>query len=115
MAEQSVTEKKAAHTPGPWVFEPGPHGDPDFEDIAFLIAEQRPGGEAIGIICSPVMSGDVEANARLIAAAPDLLEALKALHRNVDMDLCGFWKESTSNFMQQAEAAIAKAEGVSDV
>lgn len=49
--------------------------------------------------------------ARIIAAAPDLLEALKRLAENVDTDLSGFWTESTSNFMQMAEAAIAKAEG----
>lgn len=52
-----------------------------------------------------------KANASLIAAAPDLLAALKALYRNVDRDLSGYWTESTSNFMQQAEAAIRKAEG----
>lgn len=45
------------------------------------------------------------------AAAPELLEALKALRQNVDKDLSGYWTESTSNFMQQADAAIAKAEG----
>jgi hypothetical protein len=48
--------------------------------------------------------------ARIMAAAPDLLEALMALHANVE-ELSGFWNESTSNFMQQAEAAIAKAKG----
>lgn len=46
--------------------------------------------------------------AYILAAAPDLLEALKVLHANVE-ELSGFWNESTSNFMQMAEAAIAKA------
>jgi len=50
-------------------------------------------------------------NANLIAAAPELLAALKALRKNVDTDLSGWWTESTSNFVQQADAAIAKAEG----
>lgn len=50
-------------------------------------------------------------NADTMAAAPELLAALKALRNNVDRDLSGFWTESTSNFMQQADAAIAKAEG----
>lgn len=51
------------------------------------------------------------ANARLMAAAPDLLAALTALRDNVEADLSGWWTESTSNFMQQADAAIAKADG----
>ncbi len=50
-----------------------------------------------------------EANARLIAAAPELLAALVDLANNVETDLSGYWTESTSNFMQQARAAIAKA------
>ena len=52
-----------------------------------------------------------KANATVRAAAPDLLAALKALRNNVDSDLSGWWTESTANFMQQADAAIAKAEG----
>lgn len=50
-------------------------------------------------------------NAKLIAAAPELLAALKALRANVNQDLSGWWTESTANFMQQADAAIARAEG----
>lgn len=49
--------------------------------------------------------------ARILAAAPDLLDALKALRKNVNTDLSGYWTESTSNFIQQADAAIKKAEG----
>lgn len=45
----------------------------------------------------------VEANARLIAAAPELLTALKALHANCT---------AADEFMRQAEFVIAKAEGV---
>lgn len=49
--------------------------------------------------------------ANLIAASPMLLDALKALRHNVDTDLSGFWTESTSNFIQMADEAIAKASG----
>jgi hypothetical protein len=38
-------------------------------------------------------------------------EALRALRDNVERDLSGFWTESTSNVMQQADEAIAKVEG----
>ena len=46
--------------------------------------------------------------AHLIAASPALLRALTDLRANVE-ELSGFWNESTSNRMQQADAAIALA------
>jgi hypothetical protein len=49
-------------------------------------------------------SGDVQANARLIAAAPDLLEALLRVLRDVASDGLDGWED-------QARAAIAKATG----
>lgn len=48
-------------------------------------------------------SGDVAANARLIAAAPDLLEAL--------LELADWYKEYTGLPPAAANAAIAKATG----
>ena len=55
---------------------------------------------------------EIDANARLIAAAPDLLEALENLHANIAEyarinNLGGFDNQD----MQQARAAIAKAKG----
>lgn len=47
------------------------------------------------------------ANAALIAAAPDLLEALKGLYTNLFTD--GF---VTIDHMEKARAVIAKAEGL---
>lgn len=47
--------------------------------------------------------------AQLIAAAPELLEALQALRDNVEKEMSGYWAESTANLMQQAEKAIARA------
>jgi hypothetical protein len=50
--------------------------------------------------------GGTEANARLIAAAPDLLEALKGM--------LGVWEEDPAYghaSAEKARAAIAKAEG----
>lgn len=91
-----------AHTPGPWV-----------EDEAGLFG---PGGEGIcQIIVSDEFFGtprdelpDAEvarciANARLISAAPELLEALRHIV-NGALSLPRFAEE-------QARAAIAKAEG----
>jgi hypothetical protein len=49
------------------------------------------------------------ANARLIAAAPDLLAACKAIVNARDVDLIG--EAPWDTLFQQARAAIAKAEG----
>lgn len=45
------------------------------------------------------------------AVAAELLKTLKALREHVDEDFSGYWTETTSNLMQMADAAIAKAEG----
>ncbi|NTG61800.1 hypothetical protein G6L45_16085 [Agrobacterium rhizogenes] len=56
----------------------------------------------------------MRANARLIAAAPDLLEALKALfedYKNLaDSGDAGNWKLENLEVGKRALAAIAKAE-----
>jgi hypothetical protein len=79
------------HTPGPWhvSYEPFPH-------IMRLRASE------------PVpVTGEIfeRADARLIAAAPDLLLALKELETTIPYAL------QNSNIAKAARAAIAKAEG----
>ena len=88
------------HTPGPWLSNPcGLSGDfgiyPDTEP-EFKIATLGYSGD----------SSETQANARLIAAAPDLLQALK--------DVLGIVRsvhEVPPTRATAAEAAIAKAEG----
>lgn len=62
------------------------------------------GGTGWGI---PGLHGQMEANARLIAAAPDLLAALNAMLTHMGMDE----DEWTKPTFDQARAAIAKATG----
>lgn len=77
------------HTPGPWAVEPG---------TRILRSNIMHEGQRVAIIGeSTIIDGDPKANARLIAAAPDLLEACKHA-------LTLIWPEKT------IEAAIAKAE-----
>ncbi len=77
------------HTPGPWKAEPFAGGW-----NVWPISSKKPDGSAIAYDCT-------EADARLIAAAPDLLAALLALvERGTD-----------SPEHMAAEAAIAKATG----
>ena len=107
MAEQE--QKRAEqHTPGPWITV-GAVGGVDVETLGGLT------------ICLPLNAdGAFEANARLIAAAPELLEALLALDklyvRAWDEVSGGLWfsPDSVTAFEDahaQARAAIAKAAG----
>ena len=102
------------HTPGPWVRDVS-HG----ADWGYI----RDGEGRMVAVCGIPEGEDLlkhrrngtdptEANARLIAAAPDLLEALKTMH-SLMANGCGelarlsfTWREA----FDEAEAAIAKAE-----
>ena len=115
-----------SHTPGPWFFEPhNLYGRPPFEEGG----EPWPFGyvshNVVGTIRDPIFSlspitigekSELEANACLIAAAPDLLAALKAM---VDRDCEYHVNELRIPFGSHSEAiaatrtaraAIAKAE-----
>ncbi len=105
------------HTPGPWIT------TPTFSHVF------RNEGEHDGVICamprndSPIQwvcdpaSLENSANARLIAAAPDLLEALKEVIQSVENWACaceinGEGKNNAAAvYVRNARQAIAKAEG----
>jgi len=57
----------AKHTPGPWHVHDG--------DNRFLFVDSQTKGS----VCKIAVNGHSEANARLIAAAPEMLELLKAM------------------------------------
>lgn len=69
-----MTAKK--HTPGPWTCNAG-----------FIVAKFRTDGEVHDVCdprCAPVYCDkEMDANEYLIAAAPDLLEALKAAEKEI--------------------------------
>jgi len=104
------------HTPGPWRSKKARtlihvQGDSPICEISVSanhIHEDSPGAKASYIATQ-------EANARLIAAAPDLLDALQALFDSykqlADSGDSGFWKLEEQPEGQQALAAIAKATG----
>lgn len=89
------------HTPGPWVTSPEPNGKE-------WVVDAGPWGICVCAFAPGL--GTAEANARLIAAAPELLEALETL--------LGFVENKrfpdtiyVRNAINEAEAVIAKATG----
>ena len=80
------------HTPGPWSFKDGfvlavgPVNDPEGDAVAHIVDH-------------PLEAFD---NARLIAAAPDLLEALKVMW--------AMYREDDNEATDQARAALDQAE-----
>jgi len=101
-------ETKQAHTPGPW--EVAGHGN---------YVRSRSGGFAVAQSEElPGQDGEERnANARLIAAAPEMLEALKELVKEFDAYEAAMCKrfsaghEDHGRQRELARLAIAKAEG----
>ncbi len=95
----------ANHTPGPWHvgINPGPfiYG-PNGEQVADLRAELLPGGER-------------DANRRLIASAPHLLDTLKAIEHQANLTARTFPNAPGHGDWLRVQrfvaSAIAKAEG----
>jgi hypothetical protein len=101
---ESLSETQAGHTPGPWHVRTldGSIGTVDANDITVAQAQEvsaadRNAGHSVRI-----------ANTRLIAAAPDLLEALTKIAAIEDLMYGGDWDE-IEQARQIARAAISKA------
>lgn len=105
-----------AHTKGPWFIcgEPGhePQSDSWREGLTIGSA---PEGTRICDLTSLRVDWQNAANARLIAAAPDMFEALKTFVAEyvdlVESGDAGFWDPEKETKVIAARAAIAKAEG----
>lgn len=102
------------HTPGPWKL------DPSFDPITNIFQQIAGGGFFVATVTHGNAKGreEREANARLIAAAPDLLAALE-LCITSEGAACFSDMNSHPEYMQRrlyaisdlARAAIAKATG----
>jgi hypothetical protein len=96
------------HTPGPWFqFD---EGGTTYASVVW--GPEGPGYGAVAY-CSPYSSPTDKdiANARLIAAAPDLLDALNGLLDGLDENRCGLTEGQWSKLILAAWDAIAKAKG----
>lgn len=106
--------KEAKHTPGPWEVSKGYDG-------SISVSATRPYrinniSAGTPVICDVYQhlefdSFSGEANARLIAAAPELLDALRGLLALEEENLRGYDDIDVCTEVQFARAAIAKATG----
>lgn len=118
LTRQPDKSNTVAHTPGPWTVNnenctfPGIEADASQQSIVLWGLED----EDCGV--RGRTPEEIEANARLIAAAPDLLEALKAIQilSHEEGDAHNEWDtgdliESLRSIDRLARAAILRAEG----
>ncbi len=106
------------HTPGSWAVEDPMGADVglsivqaglksyEWTFIAMVLKSEPEDSEEVGRVIS---SKEQMANARLIAAAPDLLKVLKRI--DAAMDFNGTCHPLFKGLQQQMQDAIAKAEG----
>jgi hypothetical protein len=95
------------HTPGPWFWDdevPTDYMKADWENIAPWLVDEK----GVGVITGQIACRN-PADTRLIAAAPELLEALKAFVADW-CDETGMSSPSHDS-VRFAQDAIAKAEG----
>jgi hypothetical protein len=99
-------EIKTKHTPGPWIIE-----DAQEKDNCFGISSMNGGHyiwkEFVTVYSHSSFRGQGKANAKLIAAAPDLLEALKRIADGNDVysyvELLQIAREAVDKFETNAE------------
>lgn len=104
-----ATTVKVAHTPGPWLFDTFSRGvndprSPVKTERGYFVQQKR-GLDVCELRTQASRPAEeTKANARLIAAAPELLQALKRLLRESDDGI-------TIGGVEDAQAAIAQATG----
>ncbi|HMU15856.1 MAG TPA: hypothetical protein PKC95_00295 [Thauera aminoaromatica] len=106
----------ARHTPGPWIYAPSRD---DKGELARVTVVAHCCGYVIGLPTSIPggnyrdgdPSGDEEADARLIAAAPDLLEACQTVLAGFDRGIAVDANTVNGLVAARLRSAVAKAEG----
>ena len=99
-----------AHTPGPWQFYELKSANR--EGLGYIRTEPEDGSEIAHHGDTSRSWSENVANAHLIAAAPELLAALKAIAAMVDRDLTARSEWAIPAELIAAHEAIAKAETV---
>lgn len=107
----------AQHTPGPWVVNTAGTGDSKGRIVIDEIYVYAPdsGADDVAVaadIVNPLTGQPSEANARLIAAAPDLIASLQEARQKLAWFVESYPQDLAvpeSEFFQAIDAAIAKA------
>ena len=97
--------EQAKHTPGPWTLEPSCIRGGDRSRSLVICGPGRVSGR------SPAEHGEDEANARLIAAAPELLQACREALADLEGYLAEWETDPALETVQELRAVIAKATG----
>ena len=102
---------KRTYTPGPWV----PEVDrlrSNGAVMSIMVVAQGGGMPGVMVSCGAVEPRDY-ANAALIAAAPDLLDAVKDARNVLRLaDRSNAWREERERVVAALDAALAKAERI---
>jgi hypothetical protein len=99
----------AEHTPGPWSYEESKtDGGNLFLAISSANAELR---DSRDVAYLTLRQAEIRANARLIAAAPDMLAALQSVIHDLSYDE---GRDLAASTIEQVRAAIRKATGADD-
>lgn len=102
-------------TPGPWKIRNGFDGESYEVYPAKVNGESKPNigvwAELATVNKHPQPGSTGKANARLIAAAPDMYEALEALQKANGANDFNGWHDSFAPAIEKARAALTKARG----
>ena len=98
-------EQKAAHTPGPWNCNRSSASGYD------IVCSENSPTDVCVISRRDKTTGEIDANARLIAAAPELLAALETAYMALIGYLPAHRNDVTDAAIGAASAAITKATG----
>lgn len=103
-----MTSQNSTHTPGPWKVD-------DRGRITVPLEYAIGKSDKRRILTSPITGNHWQANAKLLAAAPDMLKALEQVNRWLEQALAfdafaqGAAKKRAEQAYKQAEAAIEAA------
>ncbi len=101
---------KPAFTPGPWRIEQRPSSGYGASSAPYEICASGSQSMTIALL-NGRESSEISANARLIAAAPDMYDALVVLSSMSGVVNLGKRVPAIAAWLDEALAAIAKAEG----
>lgn len=101
----------AQHTPGPWDYDQT--GDDKRICVGIGLVEGPNGYDVAEVYSDDCDHDEALANARLIAAAPDLLDAVRELEAILAEGLFNIEPDRISRAREAGRAAISKATGAS--